>query len=181
MKNRNWLAFLQPLVMPAVLVVLGIVLIVNPDSAAALIGKIIAWALILAGTGMGIAAFSGNMSRRVGRLIPAVVCLVLGLWLVANPLFIAESLGRILGILLILQGGSDLLEALGGKRSFSLISFITLASGIILVLVPMTTSRIVITICGIVVLCIGAAELADRLLRRQPPKKDGPRIYDAEP
>ena len=177
MKNKNWFDILQPLVMPALLVVLGIVLIVNPDSAAALVGKVIAWALILCGTVAGIGALSGDISRRIRRLIPAAVALVLGLWLLANPLFIAKSLGRILGILLTVDGASGVTAALRGERRFSVVSAITLAAGIVLILVPMTTSRILIVICGIVVLCIGAAELADRLLRRKlPPKK--PDIID---
>lgn len=177
MKDRNWFAFLRPLLIPALLIVLGIVLIVNPDSAAALVGKVIAWALILGGTVMGITALSGEISRRLGRLIPAAVILILGIWLMSEPLFIAESLGWILGILLAVQGGADVFAALRGRQRFSVISAITLVAGVVLVLVPMTTSRILIVICGIVVLCIGAAELADRLLRKKlPPQK--PDIID---
>lgn len=179
MKNRNWFAFLQPLVIPALLVVLGILLIVNPDSAAALVGKVIAWALVLGGTVTGITALSGDISRRLGRLIPAAVILILGIWLMSDPLFIAESLGRILGILLAVQGGADVFAALHGRQQFSVISAITLLAGVVLVLVPMTTSRILIVICGIVVLCIGAAELADRLLRKKlPTKGEKPDIID---
>ena len=43
----------------------------------------------------------------------------------------------------------------------------------------MTTSRIVIVIGGIVVLCIGAAELAECLLRKNRTEKgEKPRIID---
>lgn len=179
MKNRNWLEFVKPLLMPVTLVVLGVILIVNPDSAAALVGKIIAWILILSGTGMGIAALSGDISRRLRRLIPAAIALLLGIWLMTNPLFIAKSLGRFLGLLLALQAGGEIGDALRSKRRISVLSMVTLVAGAVLVLVPMATSRIVIVICGIVVLCIGAAELAERLLRRNLPKKgEKPHIID---
>lgn len=179
MKNRNWSELLRLLALPVLQIVLGVVLIVNPDSAAALVGKIIAWILVLTGTGMGIAALYGELSRRLGRLIPAAIALVLGIWLMANPLFLAESLGRILGILLAVQGGVNIAGAIFGRQRFSVISAITLLAGVVLILVPMTTSRIVIVICGIAVLCIGAAELAERLLRKRLPQKgEKPDIID---
>lgn len=182
MKKENWIQIVKTLLMPALLMVLGVVLIVNPDSAAALIGKIIAWALLLAGTGMGIGALYGDPGRRIWRLIPAVLAILAGIWLMANPLFIAESLGRILGILLIAEGVSGLGGALRGERLFPVMPVITLLAGIGLVLVPMTTSRIVFVICGIVVLCIGAAEMVNRLVQKKPEKKgEKARIIDEAP
>ena len=83
MKNRNWLEVVRPLLMPLTLVTLGVILIVNPDSAAALVGKVIAWILILAGTGLGIAALSGDVARRLRRLFPAAAALILGIWLLS--------------------------------------------------------------------------------------------------
>lgn len=178
MKNRNWTEWIEPLL----LMILGIILIVNPDSAAALVAKILAWVLILVGTGMGIAALHGDTARRVRRLIPAVIALALGIWLMANPLFLAESLGRFLGILLAIQGMGDVISAVKGERSLNVISVVTLAAAVFLIMVPMTTSRILITICGIVVLCIGVAELSDKLLRKKlPPKEEKPGVIDAEP
>ena len=178
MKDRKWLERLNPLLMPLLLVILGVVLIVNPDSAAALVGKLVAWLLILLATGMGLVALYGDPSRRVRRLIPAAIALVLGLWLLANPLFIAESLGRFLGILLALQAGGTIGSAFRRGRRVTLLSVITLVAGVVLVLVPMTTSRIVLIICGIVVLCIGAAEMAEQLLPQKREKPEKPRIID---
>lgn len=179
MKYRNWLETVRPLLMPLTLVVFGVILIVNPDSAAALVGKLIAWILILSGTGMGIAALSGDISRRLRRLIPAAIALILGIWLMTNPLFVAKSLGRFLGLLLAFQAGGEIGDAFRDHRRISVLSVVTLVVGAVLVLVPMTTSRIVLVICGIVVLCIGAAELAERLLRKRAPKKsEKPHIID---
>lgn len=170
MKRNHWIDILSPLLLPVLLMLLGIILIVNPDSAAALIGRLIAFALIVAGTVMGVAALSGDTLLRVRRLIPAAILLALGLWLLANPLFIARSLGRILGILLILEGGGTLGGELRLGHPLPVVAAITLVAGIVLVLVPMTTSRLLIIGCGIAVLCLGAAELAQRLLRRRLPR-----------
>lgn len=178
MKDKKWLNTLTPLVIPALLIILGIVLIVRPDSAAALIGKVVAFSLLLTATVLAIAGLSGDVGSRIYRLIISAILLALGLWLLLNPLFIAKSLGRILGILLILEGGSAIGDALRWKYPFPVVALITLVAGIVLVLVPMTASRLVFTICGIVVLCIGVAELAEKLLGKRRPKKSD--IIDIE-
>ena len=179
MKNRDWLDIVRPLLMPVTLVILGAILIVKPDSAAALVGKIVAWILILGGTGMGLAALSGDIARRLRRLVPAAAALIAGIWLMSDPLIIAKGLGRFLGILLALQAGGGIGDAIRSGRRVSVLSIVTLAAGVVLVLVPMTTSRIVIVIGGIVVLCIGAAELAECLLRKNRTEKgEKPRIID---
>ena len=179
MKNRNWLEFVKPLLMPAIWMGFGIILIVKPDSAAAVVGKLFAWLLVLGGTGMGLAALHGDFSGRLRRLIPAAVALMLGIWLMTNPLVIARSLGRLLGILLTLEAGGRIVGALRKKQCIPVMSVITLGAGVVLILVPMTTSRIVIVICGIAVLCIGAAELAERLLRQKRLRNgEKPRIID---
>lgn len=166
MKNKNWMAIFSTFALPVLLMLLGLVLVIHPDSAAALIGKLTALVVILSGGAMGISVLAGDPYRRVRRLIPAAVTLVLGLWLLANPLFIARSLGRVLGVLLVLEGGSDLIGALRRGYPFPVMAVITLVAGAVLALVPMATSRLLFTLCGILLLCIGAAELAEKLLCR---------------
>lgn len=178
MKHKNWMNAVPPLVMPALLVVLGILLIVRPDSAAALIGNIIAVSLLLAGTVLGIVALAGNAAQRIGTLLLAAILLALGVWLLMNPLFIAASLGRILGILLILEGASTLVTALQSRYPLPVVALLSLIAGVVLVLVPMTASRLVSILCGIGVLGIGVGELAEKLFGKKPPKK--PDIIDIE-
>lgn len=178
MKRKNWMNVISPLVMPALLVVLGVLLIVRPDSAATLIGKILAFSLLLAGTVLAIGALTGNPAQRIGTLLLAAILLALGLWLLTNPLFLAASLGRILGILLILEGASTVVGALHSHYPLPVMALLSLIAGVVLVLVPMTASRLVSIICGIGVLCLGVGELAEKLLSKKPPKK--PDIIDIE-
>lgn len=169
MKKTDISKLLNLYAAPALTVILGLVLLLNPDSASVLIAKIFSWILILVGVGFGFGAFFGDPVRRGSRILWAAVCLCGGIWLINNPLVIAKSLGSVLGLALLIQGARDIsanLKYNGGKVVFSsglLLSAATALIGLILVVMPLSTSRIFFSICGIVLICVGAAELYDRL------------------
>lgn len=182
MKKYDFPTLLHLLGIPAVAVLLGLILLLNPDSAAALVGKILAAVLILVGVGMGYRVFRGNS----GSIAPAVVCLVLGIWFSLKPLFLAESIGRILGILLMIRGIRNLVshwQLTGGKPRLHrglVISAVTALAGLVLIAMPLTTSRMLFSICGIILICVGCAEGYDRLRgRKYLDEGDDPNIIDA--
>lgn len=164
---------------PVLVILLGLILIINPDSATALISKILGGILILMAIGTGISAIF-NESSRVGKGIFAVILAVAGGWLNSNPLALAAWIGRIIGILLIIDGVQDILELRKQGKTF-LLPLIVTVIGAVLVLMPMTTSRLVFALCGVVVLLVGVAMLLDRLKgkKRLNQPKD-PDIIDAE-
>lgn len=172
MKRYDWPALIKLLLAPGLLILLGLVLIVNPDSAAALVAKIIGWFFLLTATGLGLISLLGDPVRRARRVLLAVIGLAAGIWLLLNPLVLAANVGRILGLLLIVNGLGDLLSA----RRRGIVPLAVAAVGAILVLLPMTTSRIFFTILGLLVLFAGVTELADRL--RRGGHRDDPDIID---
>lgn len=163
MKQQKWFDYVKIFLSPVLLVVLGIILIVNPDSAAALVAKVLAWALVLVGTGLGLKNLLGSEDRRIGQIVAAAICLIVGLWMLSNPLVLAKSIGRVLGLFIFLQA-ADFRDR---GRGISLVSLAAAILGLILFLVPMTTSRILFTVVGIVVLVIGVTELVSRLRARK--------------
>ena len=164
MKKYKW----DLLLMPVFLMAMGVILIMFPDIAAMLIAKICAWQLILIGTGFGIAGMLGTARGRLRKVIIAAATLLFGIWILCNPLSIAKAIGKFLGLLLVMEGLGDLFSA----RRRGLAPLITGITGAVLVLVPMTTSRIFFIVVGIVVLCAGVVELADRLRRGDFQRKD---------
>lgn len=177
MKKQDILSLLKLLLAPVLVMILGLILIVNPDSASALISKILGWVIIAAAICLGVSAIF-NESGRIGKGICAVALAVIGGWLVSNPLALAAWIGRIIGILLVIDGIQDILELRKQGMSFLLPLIVTIV-GAVLVLMPMTTSRIVFSACGVVVLIIGIGMLVERLKgkkRLSPPKDD---IIDA--
>lgn len=176
MKKYNFSQLLNLLGMPALLIVLGLILLFSPDTASALVGRLLAWAGILAGVAFLVSAFSGDPARKNERIIFAVVCFAGGMWMLMNPLFLAKFIGRVLGLFLMIRGGQDIREKLQynhGKVRVTpglIIAGITALMGLVLMVLPMTSSRLLFAFVGIVMICAGAAEAYDRI--------KGPRLLD---
>jgi len=178
MKKQDIFSLIQLFLAPVLVILLGVLLVMNPDSASVLISKVLGWIL----TGVGavsllIALFSDR--HRGGKIIGAAVPLIFGSILCARPLLLAAFAGRIVGLLLLIDGLTDLFNAYRrGVRG--LMSLIIAILGGILLLMPMTASRLVFRLCGLVVLVIGCAMLFDRIRHpRLHRGKDDPNIIDA--
>lgn len=177
MKKQEILSYIRLFLAPVLVMLLGLILIVNPDSATALISKILGGIIILIAIGFGVSAIFDSNGRSV-KAITSVVMAIVGGWLVNNPLALAAWLGRFIGVLLIIDGLQDIGELRRFGKTFLLPLIVTIV-GAVLVLMPMTTSRLVFTLCGVVVLIIGAAMLLDRM-RSKPRLKSRSDIIDAE-
>lgn len=178
MSKNELFSKLQLLLAPGLVILLGLILVFDPDSASVLIAKLLGWVLVAAGICTGVGAILSRKDQ-VGKGIAAVALVLLGGWLGRNPLFLAAWVGRIIGLMLVLNGVQDILT-LKAQGSRFVMPLIVTVIGAVLILMPMTTSRLVFTLCGIVVLCIGAAMLLDRLkTRRQLQEPEDPNIIDA--
>lgn len=176
MKKKNFEYILNTFGIPVALMAFGLILLLNPDSAAIVITKILGWILSISGLFYGIYAVIGDEHRRTGRFISAVIFLILGSVLQFNPLILARNIGRFLGILLAVEGGHILHKNVGSK----MMGILTLVGAVVLVMAPLTASRLVFSLCGLVLICIGGAQLLERL-RKQKLRKgsDKPDIIDA--
>ncbi len=187
MKKDDILAYIHLLAMPVLTVLLGLILLFSPDTASALVGRILGWVSILAGLGFVAGVFLGERSRQNNRIIWAVICLATGFWILRNPLFLAEFLGRVLGICLMIRGAHRIREELhyrNGKILFStglVLACILALFGLVLILLPLTTSRLVFSVVGAVMVGIGIAEGIDRLRgRKLLDEGSDPNIIDVE-
>lgn len=162
MRKTEITGLVRVLAMPLLLILLGIILVLAPDTAAIVAARVISWILTAVGIGYAVAAFAGSGSR-VLRIITAAFCLVLGSSLMINPLILAANLGRVLGIVLAFEGFQDLMRHRSGRP----MALLTLLSATILILAPMTASRLVFVLCGLLLLVIGIAQLLERLRRRK--------------
>ena len=178
MKKNDILDWLKLLATPALLVVLGLILLIHPDSASALAAQILGWMLLAAGVGFGVSAIAVHFGT-LGKVLSAIGCFAVGLWLLRNPLLLAAGLGRLVGILLAVRGVRDLLDA--SRLHFGILpAIITLLLGVVLIALPMTTSRVVISLCGLLVVAVGIAILIERVKnRRRLNEPDDPNIIDA--
>lgn len=177
--NRTLIfSWIRRLFAPTLVSVLGLTLLVSPDSASAMVGKITGWALLLAGVVSGLEAFA-DRNVKTRKVVCAIAFLALGGWLLSDPLALAAMAGRLVGIALAIRGFSDLAEAnqMGTSRGLAIV---TAVAGIMLVLLPMTTSRLVLRLVGAVALSMGIMMVISRV--KQQKRLNGgedPNIIDA--
>ena len=107
---------------------------------------------------------------------------LVGLWVLMNPLSIAKSLGRIFGLTFFIWGSGSIRRNRHSGMTPGIIAAGAVALlGIMLFLLPMTATRLVLNIAGIVIICIGAADGYDRLRgKKRLDDGDDPNIIDVE-
>ena len=178
MKKQEFFSTLRFLLAPILVIALGLLLLIHPDSASVLLSRLLGGLLTLLGIGFGIAALFRDRGR-IGGLITAAALLIFGGVLSANPLLLAAFAGRVAGLLLVIDGLGDMVQAHRRGVRFLLPLLVTILGGI-LVLLPMTASRLVFSLCGLAVTVIGVFMLLDRLrLRRLNGGDEDPNIIDA--
>ena len=94
-------------------------------------------------------------------------------------LLLASFAGRIVGLLLLIDGIGDLMNARRqGIRG--LMPLVATVLGAVLTLMPMSASRLVFSLCGLLVAIVGVVMLLERIRRRRLPGGDKDRkIIDA--
>lgn len=178
MKKQDIFSLIQLLLVPALLILLGLILVVNPDTASALISKLIGYVLTLAAIVTGLTAIFGAAGK-IKKGIAAVMLAMVGGWLMAHPLWLTAWISRFLGMLILVNSGMDLIYAIKCRRHVVFHAAAT-AIGAVLILMPMSASRLVFTLCGVAVLVIGGMMLLDRIRgRRWITEGDDPNIIDA--
>ncbi len=179
MKKNDILPLIQLLLTPVLVILLGLLLFLNPDSASILIAKILSWGLTAAAIGCGVAALVSDRGR-IGKLVLALGLFGTGTFLGRNPLLVASFAGRVIGILLLIDGFQDIFAARARGVRF-LMPVIVAAIGGVLTLMPMTASRLVFSILGLVVLILGVLMLLDRVRTRRLDGGSGdPNIIDVD-
>lgn len=184
MKKQRIMELIGHLLVPGLITALGLILAVNPDSATALVSSIIGWTLILIGAEKAIGKLRGR--KVYGGWLLTFVCCFMGLFIVLQPLALAQILGRVLGILLIIRGVGDLKDATMDKeaglpyRRAMVLALITAGAGFVLAALPLTLTRTVLRLCGLAVASIGTVNLLDKLQNKQKLESGNPNIIDAD-
>ena len=161
MHKQNFLYYVRKFLTPVILILLGLILTFSPDSATTLLIQVIGWALIASAAGLGVSALM-QPGGTLGKVLGTLVFGVSGLYMVMNPLSLAAWFGRLIGILLLIQGLQNILyQRL--RSGTVLLPILTAIVGAVLLVLTMTTSRLVFTAAGFVVLVIGVLMLVERI------------------
>lgn len=186
MNKNEMLYWLKRLGAPVLTVALGVILVFSPDTASVLVARVLGWVLVLAGAGCAAAALLGHPASKTSRLVWCAVLAMAGLWMLGNPLVLAKFIGRVIGIALMIQGGRDIhlnTRNNGGRLEWTpglILAAATAFLGLVLVVLPLTTSRLVFIIVGVMLIFLGAGEIYDRLKGRKGLNAGDDDIIDVE-
>lgn len=171
---------------PLMLILLGGLLLVNPDFGSRAVATVLGWAVcILCGVVLAVTLL---LRGRFSTVAGSALGLLAGMYILRNPLSLASVLGILLGIFLATQGFGALMDALVLRRGggFWLLgavwAAVILLLGLTLVFSPLTTSRLVMTLAGIVMIVCGVGRLRThtKAERYMEPDRSNSRIIDAD-
>lgn len=178
MKKQDILPLLKLLSVPVFLILLGLILIVHPDAASVMIATVVGYVLIAGAVIGGVAAVVSPRGK-LGKALFSIALGAIGIWLVQNPLILAAGIGRFVGVMILINSLPDLIYAHRQGRTI-LPHGISVLTGVVLLLLPMTASRLVFTLGGVAVTAIGIFMFADRIRgHRWLDAGDDPNIIDA--
>lgn len=161
MKQERIMELFKQIAIPGLVTILGLILSVNPDSAAVLVAKLIGWVLIIIGAVKAISMATSGNTGKIVSWIWAAAAVILGVLILHDPLLLAESIGRFLGVLLVIRGVDDLRRS--NHQKAKILAIVTLAVGGVLILMPMALTRAILRLCGLVVAVIGIVNIVEKL------------------
>lgn len=149
-----------------VTVVIGIVLVAHPGNALISIFRILGIALMLAGIIGVISYFRHKDEKNLYNLLFAVIEIIVSVVILAHKEFAISVYPVIVGILLILDGIGNLLDAFTMKKSNQaswklavVLAVITLIIGLVILFNPFVTVEVLVAITGIALIYEGVVNL----------------------
>lgn len=175
-KEKNFTHGSWPAI-PVLLCLMGLILLVTPDAASAIVGRLAGVGLLVAGLVQMVKAIS-DPAERGHRLAWAIPALLAAAWLMGEPLALITFGGRLVGLLIAVKGVQNWREAQkwGLRKGPAIVAAV---AGLLLVLLPVTASRLVLRLMGLVALIAGVVMLHDYRQRDLLDGPDGPDIIDA--
>ena len=159
---NNFKKLLETFAPPVLTILGGLILVFSPDTATVLIATVIGWVFLIVGVLLAIAAVTGNQGLTGG--IRSAVCILVGLWLTRSPMSLAVTIGKLMGVGLLIGAVSGYRKSVtGAGRGMYLAEGIF---GVVLLIAPLTATRTVYTVLGLILLAVGIGMLMNRLRNR---------------
>ena len=165
MKNFDLYSFLRQEFGNLAMILLGSFLFFNPDAGSAALSGILGWGLVAAGAFGLLISILSKPRLSNGAIAVSAILLILGIYLLDHPLMLAKVLGIAMGVILIKQGLGHWMEAKATQRSGGsfvfplIIATAMLVIGLRLILSPMSTSRLFMTLGGAFLVACGIGNI----------------------
>ncbi|MGN0999595.1 MAG: DUF308 domain-containing protein [Faecousia sp.] len=188
MKQKMTKDTISTVVISILLLVLGLVLLINPDFGSAALTKVLGWALIVGGVLGILAGIFTWPAFGVSAMALCAVALAAGIYLLNHAMALAALAGLVLGVYIILRGIIGLrmafrIRADGLDFKAPLVyALILIVLGLALVCSPLSPTRLIMRLSGVAMIVCAALNLLSqrknaRYIQRS---TDGPDIIDAD-
>lgn len=176
------------IVSSVLLIAFGVSLIVQVETTIVAISYVIGGILVMLGLVAGLSYFrnSKQLERNELDIIYAIVCVVLGIIIIKNPLAIQNTLLMVVGLIIILNSATKLQYSLELKRENSelylptiIISVIMAICGIFLMFRPDIASNILGKIVGTLIVLYAILDLATTIIIKNTFKKIDDTVKEA--
>lgn len=163
MRAFDWRSLLRYESGSVLMVIFGVVLTFKPDFASEMVSAVLGWVLIALGVAAMVVGFVGKLG--LGTIVSGVLMLLTGSWFHRNPLMIASAIGTLLGVLVLSQGWREARNSSRAKRAGgfwipgAILAVVEIVIGIRLILSPLLVSRLVLSVCGIIMAVCGVCNL----------------------
>ena len=157
-------------------VLAGLLLMGNPDGATAMMTKLLGWILVASGALKLVIPVTRQRTVSNSEWVWNGLCILAGVLLLARPLLLADMIGSILGVMILVEGIRGLRRGADGK------SILTVLAGAILLFLPRTLTRTVLVAAGAALVIIGVINILRQISNaRRLDRGDDPNIIDALP
>ena len=188
MKKFDLRSFLRSELDSIVMIIFGAILLLNPDFGSAAISGILGWCLVGVGA-LFLLVCMLSKPRLTGGAVMGAIILILGIYLLDHPLMLAKIFGIALGLMLLRQGlqnwvaAKKVQQAGGMYVSALLFSCCTTAIGFALILSPLSSSRLFMTLGGAILVALGIGNIVTHYRTRGylEDRNYDPNIIDADP
>lgn len=181
MKKNDVTKLIEWFGMPLLMMGLGLVLMFNPDSASALLSRIVGWVLVACAAISALLALTSPIRPQGSRYLLAGCLAVVGFLLISRPMSLAVVLGWVAGLMLLLRFVPQCLNARKAGVNLPVLPVALSVLGVLLMILPLTASRVIFNVGGLVLFAAGVALLLDALRgRKSLEEPDDPNIIDAD-
>lgn len=171
-----------------ILILIGAVLLIRPDFGSKAVTLTLGWILVIAG-GIGVAtSLYSRMAFGYGTMGSSLMMLLLGILILSSPMMLASLFGVVLGAYLVFSGLGSFADAGRLRRNGQgwilgmVWGAISVAVGVYLIVSPMTSSRFVMAVAGIIMIACGIGSIVThaKLARFMEQQRDPFHFFDTD-
>lgn len=147
-------------------IIFGVILLMKRSEALDALVKISGWILLVTAAVYIIRYFASRENKNPLHIVTGILCALLGILFVAEPAAIVDFFPMIMGVLLVVSGVTDLIQAFGSMKVnasratvFLVFAILIIILGVVIVLRPAAVADTIVALVGFSLIVNGITDL----------------------